>query len=223
MPKFVFDVVRLRMPRPIQVALLAAFIWAGASFSAQAISLQDLADGAEITSSNNQMTFGNFQLSGTGLGSLSFSDIDVIAFENGFELQGTKELVRTALNLSLEYDVVLNQDFVFASIEVSSNEYDDANIMFLEAFDGNSPVTTASWQKYFSRTSSSAGDASGVTGTMSIVESLAVTQGDATKRWSNRRSFGTTTAPAPVPEPNTALMLGLGLMGLAGYARRESR
>ena len=224
MSKLKFDGPQVRCLREILIAAFATLMLVASGPAAQALSLQDLADGAELNSASGNLTFENFEVSVSGSGSLNLADYSVDSFGSGFGLSGTKDLGFHSLNLSLSYDVVMDANFSFAAINVSSGALDGANAIGLQAFDGDSELTGASWQKFYSSTVGSAGDASAATSNiLRVVESMVVFNGDAEKKWSNTRSFESSSNVVPVPEPNTALLIGFGLMGLAGYSRSTPR
>ena len=56
-----------------------------------------------------------------------------------------------------------------------------------------------------------------------VTEVITIDPSSEEEDWELRRRFKVKDGFAPVPEPNTALMVGFGIAGIAGYARKRRR
>jgi hypothetical protein len=185
--------------------------------------LESLTSGDSIAIDGGNVSFSNFSVKISGLGSEDFSDYEVVARADGFELKGKKEGGFESLRLELSYDVTLDEDYKFAAITIESSKLDGANGMALKASDSGGDVALASWNRYFKRSQRYAGNASSAGSTLSVLETIVIAHGDSSENWSSTREFeNSLDSDASVPEPTTALMLAMGLVGLASYSRRAA-
>jgi len=236
MSKLEVDRPRLRLlPLGTRVAWVAALLVLAAATAAKALpetsamTLEDLANGAQLISSDGKLTFGGFDIALSGVGPLDLEDYAVWETEDGFGVSGSKGTGFRGLNISLAYDVTVMDEFAIAAISVEIGRHDSVGIngARLRASSGEDELGTALWRKFSSKSSSTEIDDLGEgVSSMSALESIVILAGDDMSEWSSLRSFASVMSDdgnTSVPEPSTAMMLGLGLVCLASFARNHSR
>ena len=210
------------------LALLISAASAEASSFSSSLTLDDLVgDGITLASRDHKLIFSNFQVEISG-GSQDLSEYRVQALGNGFKLFGESTGPQVEfLDITLSYDVATAQEnLVLTAMAVASLGWNKfgGNLVDVDAFNRTGDQilderrdTRSKKMKYkfwrFSEVASSA----------SVVESIRIDKTIKGDRWHLKRRFKTgKVEPGVVPEPNTALMLGLGMIGLASYAQRKA-
>lgn len=195
--------------------------------SAQALTLADLAAGGSLTSGNGLLLFDDFDFVVSGALSTDLSNYSVVALDDGFRIAGPIGVAENGVgDLLLEYSV---------STTGEGTQISGASLLFNGAASGEGSLASVS-EDFFGRPSPVfIGDLLvGVTGggisdktdelgleptvELRVLKDILVIGGE--------QGFATISAVdqrfATVPEPGTALLLGLGLAGLAFAGRRRA-
>lgn len=211
----------------LAVGFFASTASAGSSGSYR--TLDDLVnDGQTIGSKNGKLLFGNFQVEITG-GSTDLSDYRVKKLKRGFKVYGKKTGSQDELlDIRLTYDVdTVSSQRSIKSAGLSSKrwtKYDESSVVF-EAFsdDGSSILSESRSHEGSKMKDNQYWAFNPRTGSMSIEETISISKVNKGKKWNLKHSFETTKhAPiAPVPEPSTALLLAMGMVGVATHAQKK--
>ena len=203
---------------------------ATATSSGSGLTLEDLVeDNLTMDSKNGNLRFSNFAVEISG-GSDDLSVYRVSDRFDGFKIFGPEtETQEDFLNIRLSYDVEdIREETAMVSVGLSSNRWnpEQTNSAFIEVFDeyGESLVsdlvelTTSDFgadDAYFSEYSVH----------VSVFEDIKIDKSENAEKWNlNRRFRSKKKIPMdPVPEPNTALLVSMGIVGLAAVGRRRGK
>ncbi len=222
------------------VVSLAVFFSAAAANAGSIgsrLTLDDLVnDQLTLVSDNEEVVFSNFQVETTpGWGDLT--DYIVLKLWSGFEIFGPRPQAGGGpLEITLNYDVAtLSDTRALAMTGANFGQWGDAHAddeVGIEAFNGyggygeeildpyQGPVGSGGWKMD--------GDAwvfADMVGGASVTQIIRIGELYGLKgKWGLRTRFTTEEIETPpVPEPSTALMLGIGMAGLAYCGRRKAR
>ena len=192
------------------------------------VSLEDLVnDGGVLLSSDYTLLFSDFAVEISG-GDADISDYELEGKSDGFEISGDDIDSQTeTIDIRLTYNVeTLRVDYRLIAVGLSSGKWNEygGNTASIEVFGSEGQVIASGTRLedseefdreyyYFSERVASA----------RVTEVITIDPSSEEEDWELRRRFKVKDGFAPVPEPNTALMVGFGIAGIAGYARKRRR
>ena len=192
------------------------------------VSLEDLVnDGGVLLSSDYTLLFSDFAVEISG-GDADISDYELEGKSDGFEISGDDIDSQTeTIDIRLTYNVeTLRVDYRLIAVGLSSEEWNEygGNTASIKVFGSEGQVIASGTRLedseefdreyyYFSERVASA----------RVTEVITIDPSSEEEDWELRRRFKVKDGFAPVPEPNTALMVGFGIAGIAGYARKRRR
>jgi hypothetical protein len=192
------------------------------------VSLEDLVnDGGVLLSSDYTLLFSDFAVEISG-GDADISDYELEGKSDGFEISGDDiDSQSETIDIRLSYNVeTLELDHRLIAVGLSSEEWNEygGNTASIEVFGSEGQVIASGTRLedseefdreyyYFSERVASA----------RVTEVITIDPSSEEEDWELRRRFKVKDGFAPVPEPNTALMVGFGIAGIAGYARKRRR
>ena len=211
-------------------AMLLSPATATATSSGWGPTLEDLVeDNLTIHSSNDNLRFSNFAVEISG-GSDDLSVYKVRERFDGFIIYGPEtDEQDDFLNIRLSYDVEdIREETAMVSVGLSSTQWnpEQTNSAFIEVFDeyGESLVSDLVELK---TSDFGADDAffSEYSVSVSVFEDIKIDKSENAEKWNlNRRFRSKKKIPMdPVPEPNTALLVSMGIVGLAAVSRRRGK
>ena len=208
-------------------ALLVASTASAGTVSTR-VSLEDLVnDGDVLLSSDYTLRFSDFAVAISG-GDADISDYELKRKSDGFRIYGDDIGRQTeTIDIRLSYNVeTLELDHRLIAVGLSSEEWNEygGNTASIEVFGSEGQVIASGTRLedseefdreyyYFSERVASA----------RVTEVITIDPSSEEEDWELRRRFKVKDGFAPVPEPNTALMVGFGIAGIAGYARKRRR
>jgi hypothetical protein len=192
------------------------------------VSLEDLVNGGGVLlSSDSTLRFSDFAVEISG-GDADISDYELEGKSDGFEISGDDIDSQTeTIDIRLTYNVeTLRVDYRLIAVGLSSGKWNEygGNTASIEVFGSEGQVIASGTRLedseefdreyyYFSERVASA----------RVTEVITIDPSSEEEDWELRRRFKVKDGFAPVPEPNTALMVGFGIAGIAGYARKRRR
>jgi len=208
-------------------ALLVASTASAGTVSTR-VSLKDLVNGGDVLlSSHGGLRFSDFAVEISG-GDADISDYELAGKFSGFEIYGDGIGQQSeTIDIRLSYNVeTLELDHRLIAVGLSSEEWNEygGNTASIEVFGSEGQVIASGTRLedseefdreyyYFSERVASA----------RVTEVITIDPSSEEEDWELRRRFKVKDGFAPVPEPNTALMVGFGIAGIAGYARKRRR
>ena len=192
------------------------------------VSLEDLVNGGGVLlSSGYTLRFSDFAVEISG-GDADISDYELEGKSDGFEISGDDIDSQTeTIDIRLTYNVeTLRLDHRLLAVGLSFYKWNTygGNSASIEVFGSEGQVIASGTRLedseefdreyyYFSERVASA----------RVTEVITIDPSSEEEDWELRRRFKVKDGFAPVPEPNTALMVGFGIAGIAGYARKRRR
>lgn len=231
-----FHRITRRSLRPVTVLVVAALFWlAPTSTWATVISLEDLNNGASISSSDGRLTFDNFNvtlpggtgnvLSGIDLGMLTVdvtnSGIGISVFELDAPLVAVSG---TSGSLVIVFDVTASIGYSITQVDMSMTGLAIGQGSLAEVaqvFESAGGVTALAVSRSGDGTGSPLASTEFAPGTagFQVMKTLTVSAGDGGIAQISEAQDSYYTAP--VPEPSAALLFGLGSLVVAGRVRRS--
>lgn len=225
-----FRVSAIAVTFALFVTMLLSASTATATSSRSGLTLEDLVqDNLTLDSKNDNLRFSNFAVEITG-GSDDLSDYRVRSRWSGFKIYGPKTGKQDDfLNIRLSYDVEnLEEDMAMVSVGLSSTRWNSkrTNSAFIEVFDedGESLVSDLV-ERRKPKFSADYAAFSEQSMRVSVFEDIKIDKSEKAKKWSlNRRFRSKKKIPMdPIPEPNTALLVSMGIVGLAAVGRKRAK
>jgi hypothetical protein len=212
------------------ITLLVSLGAAPALASKSGMTLDDLVNGGMTFAANNgKLTFSNFQVSISDT-SANLADYTVKQRSNGFKLFGQRtDQSAKFLDITLSYDVAATKkSHVITAAGLASSKWNkhsnhEAGLQVLTG--GGGKVVDGVRGTSSKRMKNKYWSFSDTVKSGRVVESVRISKFSKGGKWNLRRRFktqkGSASTITPVPEPSTALLLGLGLIGVAKFARRS--
>jgi hypothetical protein len=192
------------------------------------VSLEDLVNGGDVLLSyGGGLRFSDFAVEISG-GDADISDYELKGNFKGFTVYGGGIGKQTeTIDIRLTYNVeTLRLDHRLIAVGLSWYKWNlyGGNSASIEVFGSEGQVIASGTRLedrnifhreylYFSELVASA----------RVTEVITIDPSSKGKHWKLNRRFKIKKGFAPVPEPNTALMVGFGIVGIAGYARKRRR
>ena len=208
-------------------ALLVASTASAGTISTE-VSLEDLVNGGGVLlSSGYTLRFSDFAVEISG-GDADISDYELEGKSDGFEISGDDIDSQTeTIDIRLTYNVeTLRVDHRLIAVGLSSGKWNEygGNTASIEVFGSEGQLIASGTRledseefdreyHYFSELVASA----------RVTEVITIDPSSEEEDWELRRRFKVEKGFAPIPEPSSTLMLGFGIAGIAGYARKRRR
>jgi hypothetical protein len=192
------------------------------------VSLEDFVNGGDfLLSSEGGLRFSDFAVE------ISGGDADILDYElkgnfNGFKIYGDGIGQQTeTVDIRLTYNVEsLLLDRRLTAVGLSSYKWNmyGGNTASIKVFGSDDQVIAFETRledrqnfdlEYY--------DFSEFVVSARVTEVIRIDPSSKGKSWELQRRFTVGKGFDPVPEPNTALMVGLGIVGISGYARKRRR
>ena len=190
------------------------------------VSLEDLVNGGGVLlSSDYTLLFSDFAVEISG-GDTDISDYELEGKSDGFEISADDIDSQTeTIDIRLTYNVeTLRVDHRLIAVGLSSGKWNEygGNTASIEVFGSEGQLIASGTRledseefdreyHYFSELVASA----------RVTEVITIDPSNEEEDWELRRRFKVEKGFTPIPEPNSTLMLGFGIAGIAGYARKR--
>ena len=208
-------------------ALLVASTASAGTVSTR-VSLKDLVNGDDVLlSSHGGLRFSNFAVEISG-GDADISDYELAGKFSGFEIYGDGIGQQSeTIDIRLSYNVEpLLLDSRLIAVGLSSFKWNmyGGNTASIEVFGSEDQVIASGTRlEDGSNFSREYYDFSEFVASAPVIEVITIDASSQGKSWEMQRRFTVGKGFEPIPEPNTALMVGFGIAGIAGYARKRRR